>query len=207
MESSQIAEVGHESTGFVLNAPRSSAIAVNAPVSARGLYKSDDDQTHSDDLCCRNGGRGSEFVCAGAAGLSGATRAVYSSAPRFARRLSVRLSPRSGPPISIPRKTTKRRTRRVRPRCRRPARCCRRMIRAMAGRWALRRLFRPQVPGRLSPDDPRYGRPTSLRSIPTAHADRPDLMPPDDPRYGRPSGPPVIYAARPPVRPIQAYRR
>src|SRR3979409_842231 len=31
--------------------------AVNGPESAWGLYKGDDDQTHSDDLCCRDGWR------------------------------------------------------------------------------------------------------------------------------------------------------
>src|ERR1039458_10506750 len=55
--SSQNAGIWRELAGFVLNAPLSSAICVNGPVSAWGLYKSDDDQTHSDDLCCRGGRR------------------------------------------------------------------------------------------------------------------------------------------------------
>jgi hypothetical protein len=42
-EGSQIAGIGQESPGFVLNAPLSSAISVNGPVSAWGLYKNDDD--------------------------------------------------------------------------------------------------------------------------------------------------------------------
>jgi lipoprotein-anchoring transpeptidase ErfK/SrfK len=48
----------------------------------------------------------------------------------------------------------------------------------------------------MSPDDPRYGRPTGA---PPAYSDRGvptgPVMSPDDPRYGRPAGPPpVIYS-------------
>ena len=62
----------------------------------------------------------------------------------------------------------------------------------------------------LSPDDPRYAHPDSLRpvytdrSVPTG-----PVMSPDDPRYGRPDGPPpVIYSDRPagPPRPIYSDR-
>ncbi|GLH78220.1 L,D-transpeptidase [Bradyrhizobium sp. SSBR45G] len=48
----------------------------------------------------------------------------------------------------------------------------------------------------MSPDDPRYGRPTGA---PVYGAG--PVMSPDDPRYGRPAGPPaVIYADRPDAR-------
>ena len=67
----------------------------------------------------------------------------------------------------------------VRPRCRRPVRCFRRMIRAMAGRWALPPVYSDRgVPTGpvLSPDDPRYGRPMDAPPvIPTGHADRPEF--------------------------------
>ena len=57
--------------------------AVNDPVSAWGLYKSDDDQTHSDDLCCRFGWRwrGGNLARAGA-GLSAAARRGLFAAPQ-----------------------------------------------------------------------------------------------------------------------------
>src|SRR6266404_3898217 len=68
---------------------------VNGLVSAWGLYKSDDDQTHSDDLCCLDGCRGGNLARAGPAGLSGPPRFdLFSFAPALrAGRLSVRLSP------------------------------------------------------------------------------------------------------------------
>src|ERR1700721_684931 len=67
--------------------------AINDPVSAWGLYKSDDDQTHSDDLCCGlcylGGRRGRNLARAGAAGLpglferTGALSAERLLSPRF----------------------------------------------------------------------------------------------------------------------------
>lgn len=61
--------------GIVLNAPLSSVISpVNGPVSAWGLYKGDDDQTHSDDLCRGDGWRRDDAACTCPAGLSGFTR-------------------------------------------------------------------------------------------------------------------------------------
>ena len=153
-------EPGVELAGFVLNAPRSSVIAVSDPVSAWGLYKSDDDQTHSDDL------RVSAAMAAGAAGTSFALAqqairppgTIYSPLRSLIRRRRPgRLSPRgAGGP-----------TRGVRRRCRRPGpvlspddprygrpmrppvysdrgacrpvRCFRRMIRVTAARWHRRR--------------------------------------------------------------------
>lgn len=48
----------------------------------------------------------------------------------------------------------------------------------------------------LSPDDPRYGRPANAQVYGAAPTG--PVMSPDDPRYGRPAGPPaVIYADRP----------
>jgi hypothetical protein len=172
--------------------------AVNGPVSAWGLYKSDDDQTHSDDLCCRGGWRGGNFARAGA-GLSGPPRSVYSTRRALsARRLSDDY--RRGPArrISTRWKTTRRRTRRVRPRCRRPARCCRRNDPRYGrpGRrapvYSDRGARRCRTGPILSPDDPRYGRPTALR----VYSDR--------------GAPPVILSpmiramAAPPVRPRRA---
>ena len=62
--------------------------AINGPVSAWGLYKSDDDQTHSDDLCCLGGGRGGNLAwgipCACQAvaqGYSQPSGPLYSAAP------------------------------------------------------------------------------------------------------------------------------
>src|ERR1700722_2802134 len=77
---------------------------VNRPVSAWGLYKSNDEQTHSDDLCRRWGWRGGNrvwlFACPRAAGLSGTTgRDLFTGAAALstsARRLSDRISPWSG---------------------------------------------------------------------------------------------------------------
>src|SRR5450756_391935 len=49
----------------------------------------------------------------------------------------------------------------------------------------------------MSPDDPRYGRPTgappvySDRAMPTG-----PILSPDDPRYGRPAGAPPVYSDR-----------
>ncbi len=74
---------------------------VNDPVSAWGLYKSDDDQTHSDDLCwldgCHGGGFSRNSACTGA-GLSGAPGfGLFDGAPALC---AGRLSPdyRRGPP-------------------------------------------------------------------------------------------------------------
>src|SRR6185437_7981109 len=49
----------------------------------------------------------------------------------------------------------------------------------------------------MSPDDPRYGRPTGAPVYSDRNAPTGPVMSPDDPRYGRPSGPPpVIYSDR-----------
>src|SRR5450631_2852736 len=65
--------------------------AINDPVSAWGLYKSDDDQTHSDDLCCDwcylGGWRGRNLARAGAAGSS---RLFERAGALYAGRLSPR---------------------------------------------------------------------------------------------------------------------
>ena len=170
--------------------------AVNDPVSAWGLYKSDDDQTHSDDLCCGlcclGGRRGRNFARAGATGLSGASRSLIRPRqqpypPADYRRGSGRpdfdgLDDEDGPNAQ--------------------------------SSTAL-----PPPGPVLSPDDPRYGRPMdappvySDRAMPTGPVlspDDPALWPsdgcsaglfrphradrsgpfPDDPRYGRPAGPP-----------------
>src|SRR6266481_2158117 len=69
---------------------------VNGLVSAWGLYKSDDDQTHSDDLCCLDGCRGGNLARAGPADLSGPSRfGLFGSAPAALHtgRLSIRLWP------------------------------------------------------------------------------------------------------------------
>src|SRR5260370_7624653 len=74
--------------------------AVNGPVSAWGLYKSDDDQTHSDDLCCRGGWRGGNFAPAGA-GLSApfpCSGLFDGPPPPSPRRLSRPLTPPPPPP-------------------------------------------------------------------------------------------------------------
>jgi lipoprotein-anchoring transpeptidase ErfK/SrfK len=50
----------------------------------------------------------------------------------------------------------------------------------------------------MSPDDPRYGRPTGAPVYSDRGAPQGPVMSPDDPRYGRPAGPPpVIYSDRP----------
>ena len=191
--------------------------AVNGPVSAWGLYKSDDDQTHSDDLCCRwrrvrrePRSRWRRAIRYPPARSIRRRRSLIRPAairPTIAARLARRISTRW--------KMTRRRMRRVRPRCRRPVRCFRPTIRAMAARWA-----RPLYSDRgaptgpiLSPDDPRYGRPADcappppvtlfrLRRVPPAGP----ILSPDDPRYGRPDGPPpVIYSDRPAGPPQQTY--
>ena len=158
--------------------------AVNDPVSAWGLYKSDDDQTHSDDLCCAlccfGGRRGRNLARAGAAGLSGASwpRLFDRAGALSAGRLIIAAVPAG--PISMGWTMKTGRTRRVRRRCRRPARCFRRMIRATAGRWALRRSiptalcrpvrsFRPTIRvmavppdrRRMTYSDPRHGVPAA----------------------------------------------
>src|ERR1700694_2654410 len=83
--SSQNAGIWRELARFVLNAPLSSAICVNRPVSAWGLYKNDDDQTHSDDLCCRGGQRGGNLARVGA-GLSTPRRGLFHGARAFFSR-------------------------------------------------------------------------------------------------------------------------
>jgi lipoprotein-anchoring transpeptidase ErfK/SrfK len=51
----------------------------------------------------------------------------------------------------------------------------------------------------LSPDDPRYGRPTGAPVYSDRTVPQGPVMSPDDPRYGRPMGPPpVIYSDRAP---------
>src|SRR5947208_14041459 len=68
--------------------------AVNLPVSAWGLYKSDDEHTHSDDLCCSGHRRGGKLARSRAE-LSGAFRSDLfdGSAALSTHRLSVGLSP------------------------------------------------------------------------------------------------------------------
>ena len=154
--------------------------AVNGPVSAWGLYKSDDEQTHSDDLCCPGGGRGGNLACAGA-GLSGLPPA-RSIRPRrsLIRPAAIRptIAAARARRISTRWKTTRRRTRRIRPRCRRPDRCFRPMIRVMGGRWALAGLFRSRRADRTDPFArrsalwPSRRRPADL--FRSCRADRPD---------------------------------
>jgi lipoprotein-anchoring transpeptidase ErfK/SrfK len=58
----------------------------------------------------------------------------------------------------------------------------------------------------MSPDDPRYGRPMNA-PVYSDRAPAGPVMSPDDPRYGRPMGPPpVIYGDRPPGSQQDAYR-
>ena len=144
--------------------------AVNDPVSAWGLYKSDDDQTHSDDLCCAlccfGGRRGRNLACAGAAGLSNFSRRGLFAAPEPYTQGIRRLSPRF-----------------------------RRLdfdgLDDEDGPNAQSSTALPPPGPVLSPDDPRYGRPMvappvySDRAVPTG-----PILSPDDPRYGRPAGPP-----------------
>ena len=145
--------------------------AVNGPVSAWGLYKSDDDQTHSDDLCCRGGGRGGDLARAGAAELSGAPPAR-----------SIRRYPPGGDPADYRRG-------------RRPD------FDALdeddeAPNAQSSTALPPPGPV-MSPDDPRYGRPMGA---PPVYSDRGaptgPVMSPDDPRYGRPMGAPPVYSDR-----------
>ena len=144
--------------------------AINDPVSAWGLYKSDDDQTYSDDwccdLCCPGGRRGRNLARAGAAGLPGLfERAGVLSADRL-------LSPRF-------RQAGFRRAGRRR-----------RAERSEFDGVAAARLV-------LSPDDPRYGRPMN---VPPVYSDRAmptgPVLSPDDPRYGRPMNAPPVYSDR-----------
>src|ERR1700710_756795 len=62
--------------------------AVNDPVSAWGLYKSDDDQTHFYDLCRDDGRRGDGFARTGAAELSGTARSGLFAVSARSGRLS-----------------------------------------------------------------------------------------------------------------------
>src|SRR5664279_1724141 len=49
----------------------------------------------------------------------------------------------------------------------------------------------------LSPDDPRYGRPSGAAPVYTdRNAPTGPVLSPDDPRYGRPAGPPPVYTDR-----------
>ena len=161
--------------------------AINDPVSAWGLYKSDDDQTHSDDLCC-----GCAALAAGAAGTSlalaqqgyPASRPVYSTAPQP--------YPPGGYPADY-----------------------RRGSGAPDfdglddddGPNAQSSTALPPPGPVLSPDDPRYGRPMgappvySDRAMPTG-----PVLSPDDPRYGRPMGAPPVYSDRA-CRPVRSFRR
>ena len=62
-----------------------------------------------------------------------------------------------------------------------------------------RRYAAPQPQGPvMSPDDPRYGRPSGAPVYSDRGPPQGPVMSPDDPRYGRPDGPPaVIYSDRP----------
>ncbi len=156
--------------------------AVNDPVSAWGLYKSDDDQTHSDDLCCRGGWRGGNLARVGAA-LSG----------------------------HLPARPIRRNLRPIRPAAIRPIIAVRPATPDFDaleddGRTPSSTALPPPGPV-LSPDDPRYGRPMGA---PPVYSDRGaptgPVLSPDDPRYGRPAGPPpVIYSDRPGGPPQQTY--
>jgi lipoprotein-anchoring transpeptidase ErfK/SrfK len=59
----------------------------------------------------------------------------------------------------------------------------------------------------LSPNDPRYGRPDTVRPLYTDRgAPTGPVLSPDDPRYGRPDGPPpVVYSDRPAGPPRETY--
>ena len=197
--------------------------AVNGPVSAWGLYKSDDDQTHSDDLCCpdgrRSGNLARRFACAGAE-LS-APGTVYSPSPApyppggypvdYRRgpgapdfdalddddapngRGSTALSPPGPPPVYSDRGGPQGPI--LSPN---DPRYGRPDGPVYSDRGA------PQGPI-LSPDDPRYGRPDG-----PAYSDRGGpqgpILSPNDPRYGRPDGPPpVIYSDRPAGPPQPTY--
>src|SRR5207244_3629182 len=69
--------------------------AVNGPVAAWGLYKGDDDQTHSDDLRCRDGWRGGKFARARARVPGSARFGLFDGAAALSVRRLPRLSPRS----------------------------------------------------------------------------------------------------------------
>ncbi len=159
--------------------------AINGPVSAWGLYKSDDDQTHSDDLCCLGGGRGGNlawgFVCAGAR-LFAALRSLYSAAPAPYPPGGYIVDERRAPGAPD--------------------------FDALeddddAPNAQSSTALSPPGPV-LSPADPRYGRPDS-RPVYSERAPGP-ILSPADPRYGRPDGPPpVIYSDRPAGPPQQTY--
>ena len=179
--------------------------AVNDPVSAWGLYKSDDDQTHSDDLRCRGGWRGGNLARASAQGYPAppGCRSIRGAAALSARRLSADYRRAPALRISMRWTMTRRRMRRVRPRCRRPVRCFRRMIRAMAARWGPPVYSDRAAPTGpvLSPDDPRYGRPMALAGLFRPRAPTGPVLSPDDPRYGRPMGAAGLFRPRRADRP------
>ena len=157
--------------------------AVNGPVSAWGLYKSDDDQTHSDDLCCRGGGRGGNLA-----------RPAWRRAIRSPPVRSIRPRRRPIRPAAIPSIIA--------------ARPGAPDFDALdddddAPNAQSSTALPPPGPV-LSPDDPRYGRPDS-RPVYSDRAPGPDPVA-HDPRYGRPDGPPpVIYSDRPAGPPQQTY--
>ena len=166
--------------------------AVNGPVSAWGLYKSDDDQTHSDDLCCRwrlaRREPRSRLAQQGYPPPPG--RGLFAVAGALsARRLCRRRAPRPGR-AGFRRAGRRRRAERAG------------FDRAAAARPAAG-VFRPRWSAGpiLSPDDPRYGRPDgpvySDRGAPQG-----PILSPNDPRYGRPDGAPGLFRPRCPQGPI-----
>ncbi len=161
-----------------------------------GTYKSDDDQTHFDDLRGRDGGRcvgrvrvGAELSGPELYASPGAASYPPNGAPADYRRApgvpdfdslddeeqqgSTALSP-PGPVLSPDD-----------PRYGRPM-----------GAPVYSDRNAPTGPV-LSPDDPRYGRPMGAPVYSDRNAPTGPVLSPDDPRYGRPRGPPpVIYSDR-----------
>ena len=159
--------------------------AVNDPVSAWGLYKSDDDQTHSDDLCCRwRLARREPRLRWRSRAIRSPPGAVYSTAPPP--------YPPGGYPADYRRG---------------PGAPDFDALEDDEGPNAQSSTALPPPGPVLSPDDPRYGRPMgappvySDRGVPTG-----PVLSPDDPRYGRPMGAPPVYSDRA-CRPVRSCRR
>ena len=160
--------------------------AINGPVSAWGLYKSDDDQTHSDDLCCLGGGRSGNLArvsLALAQGYSQPPGPLYSA------------SPAPYPPGGY-----------IVDERRRPGAPDFDALDDDDDAPNAQSSTALPPPGPvLSPTDPRYGRPDS-RPVYSDRAPGP-ILSPSDPRYGRPDGPPpVIYSDRPAGPPHDLFR-
>ena len=161
--------------------------AVNGPVGLGVYTKSDDDQTYSDDLCCRGRWRGGNLARPCPAGLSGpAPRLGLFGAPGrispAATSFDDRRRPRM-PDFDALDDDDERRTRQAAAALPPPG----------SGAVAQRSRDAPMAALWPSPA-PGLFRP---RRMPTG-----PVLSPDDPRYGRPAGPPpVIYADRPPGQP------